>query len=223
MSRAQDVFTDGRTVRAFDAGPALVLVGHLGHIKVTSGRLGACDPIVASREALALGRSVPPGEYPIDVAVLELATGERRVGLARVLLAEREPVWWENAAPEGAHPFDLQPGEAFGYGVGGGIGCFADIVALRAFDRCGEDASHVLASALEETYEPTWSWADIACGNAGENVIVFSSGTGEGFCFSYWGFADDGTLACLVTDFGLCEVEWAVRGGDHHGGSGRSR
>lgn len=210
MSRAQDVFTDGRTVRAFDAGPALVLVGHLGHIKVTSGRLGACDPIVASRGAPALGRTVPPGEYPVDVAVLELAKGERRVGLARVLLAEREPVWWENATPEGADAADLQPGEAFGYGVDGGIGCFADIVALRAFDACGDDASHELTSALEETFEPTWSWADITCCDTGENVIAFSSGTGDGFCFSYWGFADDGTLVCLVTDFGLCAIEYAI-------------
>ena len=213
MGRAQDVFVDGRTVPAFDGGAALVHVGHIGRIRVTSGKLGACDPIVGSRDAWPLGRSVPPGEYPVDVAVLELASGERRVGLARIQLAEREPVVWENAAPEGARLIDLKPGEAFGYGVDAGIGCFADVAALRAFDGYGEDASHELTEALGETYEPTWSWADITCGDAGENVIVFSSGIGEGFYVSYWGFAEDGTLVCLVTDFGLCEVDWSCSRG----------
>jgi hypothetical protein len=207
MSRAQDVFVDGRTVIAHDH-EALVLVGHLGRIRVTSGKLGACDPIVASRDPLPLARDVPPGEYPVEVAVLEFANGERRVGLARVQLAEREPVRWENAAPEGARADDLRPGEAFGYGVDDGIGCSADIVALRAFDECGEGASHELAEALGHAYEPTWSWADLACGDAGENVIAFSSGLGDGFYPSYWGFADDGELVCLVTDFGLCEMHW---------------
>jgi hypothetical protein len=208
VSRAQDVFVDGRRVRAFDRCAALVHVGHLGRIKVTSGKLGACDPIVGSREPWPLDRSIPPGDYPVDVAVLELANGDRRVGLARIQLAEREPVAWENAAPDGARLADLKPGEAFGYGVDAGLGCFADVVALRAFEGYGEQASHQLVDALEETHEPSWSWADITCGDAGENVIAFSSGFGEGFYFSYWGFANDGTLVCLVTDFGLCQVDW---------------
>ena len=210
MSRAQDVFVDGRTVRAVNGGRALVLVGHLGHIQVTSGRLGACDPIVGARDAWPFARSVAPGHYAVDVAVLEFPNAERRVALARVQLAEREPVWWESAAPEGAQPGDLKPGEAYGYCVDGGIGCFADVRALRAFDEWGEHATNELARELEETYEPAWAWADIRCGAAGENVIVFSSGIGDGFYFSYWGFADDGTIVSLVTDFGLCELDWVT-------------
>jgi hypothetical protein len=38
------------------------------------------------------------------------------------------------------------------------------------------------------------------------NIAVFSSGWGDGFYASYWGWSGD-RLACLMTDFGLLRIE----------------
>jgi hypothetical protein len=95
-----------------------------------------------------------------------------------------------------------------GYGVDAGTGWFADVATLRAFDECGEDASDELMAAMDRTYENTWSWADVNCGDSGENIIAFSSGYGDGLYASFWGLDEEGAPVCLVTDFGLCEVAW---------------
>jgi hypothetical protein len=90
-----------------------------------------------------------------------------------------------------------------------GLAASGTFSALRAFDECGEDASEELLQALNRTSQNTWSWADITCGDSGENLIAFSSGWGDGFYASFWGIARDDSIACIVTDFGVCEVDWS--------------
>jgi hypothetical protein len=47
-------------------------------------------------------------------------------------------------------------------------------------------------------------WTDIDCDLKSDlHLIAFSSGAGDGFYASYWGYGDNGEVACLVTDFGL--------------------
>lgn len=43
----------------------------------------------------------------------------------------------------------------------------------------------------------------------GGNIIIFRSGEGDGSYASFFGYAADGSLSCLVTDFGvLHEAQW---------------
>lgn len=41
----------------------------------------------------------------------------------------------------------------------------------------------------------------------GLNVMIFSSGYGDGFYASYWGFDDTGSPVALVTDFRVLDNE----------------
>jgi hypothetical protein len=208
MQSPTDLFEDEREV-ALEDGAAIIERRDLGRIRIVTGQLAACDPFVFARDVAPFAQTVSPGEYPVDASVFVIQpSGDKRVAFARVRISEKPPVRWVNASPKGKTLADLVPGEEFGYGVDAGTGCFADVATLRAFDECGEDASDELMAAMDRTYENTWSWADVTCGDSGENIIAFSSGYGDGFYRSFWGLAEDGMPVCLVTDFGLCEVTW---------------
>jgi uncharacterized protein DUF4241 len=40
----------------------------------------------------------------------------------------------------------------------------------------------------------------------GANILLFTSGWGDGAYPSYWGYAADDALVCLLTDFGVVVV-----------------
>jgi hypothetical protein len=46
-------------------------------------------------------------------------------------------------------------------------------------------------------------WSAVLDPQTGANIVCFRSGEGDGCYASYFGLGSDGTLACLVTDFGL--------------------
>jgi hypothetical protein len=47
-------------------------------------------------------------------------------------------------------------------------------------------------------------WANIVVNHeSGANVIIFSSGWGDGGYASFWGFDQSGNISSLVTDFAL--------------------
>ena len=40
----------------------------------------------------------------------------------------------------------------------------------------------------------------------GANILLFTSGWGDGRYPSYWGYAADGGIVCLLTDFGALDA-----------------
>lgn len=182
---------------------------HIATLKLPTGRIVAGDPVV-DLSTTPLDVAVPPGEYPVIVAIAPLESeGERdeRIACAMVRFSDAQPVRWSNAAPAGEDQSALKEGEVFGYGVDSGIGCFASAEAAEALDaRLGEDeeySDHILAE-MEKNYLHTRDWASIVPDPAtGANVVAFSSGLGDGFYQSFWGYDAEGGVACLVTDFGL--------------------
>ena len=196
--------------RVITRGGARFQRRELGQLQIVSGALAACDPRVSARDAAPFAQRVPPGTYPVDVGLLvRESSGEKRVAFARVKLSGNVPVRWVNALPLGEATPDPESGEAYGYDVDAGVGCFADVTALRAFDECGDDATDEAIASMQKNGEQAWTWADIRCGDDGENVIIFSSGDGDGSYASFWGLDEMGAPAWLVTDFGLFEVAWS--------------
>ncbi len=189
----------------------------IGELVVTSGHLVACDPL-AMPDTSPLADPVPPGRYPVILSVAEWPSGDQRVACALLRLSEHPAVRWEMAAPQGQTLSALTPGETFGYPVDAGTGCFMDADASRALlapvapSAAGKDASDELLDVLDEHEVYTWSWADLTLDNTtGANVIVFSSGWGDGFYSSYWGYDAAGQRVTLVTDFGVLDPSWLAR------------
>ena len=116
-----------------------------------------------------------------------------------ILFSDRKPAAWELAIPSGLDRARLGADPYYAYGVDSATGCFASPEALRGVASGAYDDA--LATALDETYVDTWSWANVACGDGGENIIAFSTGFGDGAYPTYWGLDAAGTITVAMTDF----------------------
>jgi hypothetical protein len=95
----------------------------------------------------------------------------------------------------------LKEGYIFGYPVDTGIGCFMDVDAAAALQRKYDEDPDYFEYLLDDFHADD---LNIPLNPAtGANVIFFSSGWGDGFYASYWGYDAEDTIVCLITDFGL--------------------
>lgn len=208
------------------AGERCTLHVHvLGDLVVTSGHIVACDPLVML-DTHPLAATIPLGRYPVLLSVAAFAHGDQRVAFALLRLSDHAAVRWENAVPQGRSLEALQPGHVYGYPVDAGTGCFMDTDAARALAAPstpttagqegavgeGRDLSEELLKLQEQTYVNTWSWANLVTDpETGANVIAFSSGLGDGFYSSYWGYDAAEERVALMTDFVIVDDSWLMR------------
>jgi hypothetical protein len=187
-------------------------------IALPSGKVIACDGLVIPPKVPAFTTAVPAGRHPVILTIAALPNKDERVAYATIRFGEREPVKWEPALQPGNDPKTLKPGEAFMYGVDAGTGCFMDPAALAAYEtQFSRDHSFndKMIKELERNEHTTWSWGDLVMDpTSGANLVMFSSGFGDGAYASYFGLAADGAAACLVTDFQVVDEKAAPwRGG----------
>lgn len=204
-----DAFTAGHTAQV--RGRPLTFQHRLiGTFKLPSGQLVACDPFWCDEEyAWPFARQVPPGEYPLHLAIARFRNGDERVAFARLTFSREPAVRWEMAVAEAHEVETLRRGEILGYPVDAGTGAFMDAQAWRAFTerrQRGEEAFYdSLDAELDRTYAPTRSWLLMDAGPG--SVALFSSGFGDGHYATYWGFDARGNLVAALTDFYV--VHWA--------------
>jgi hypothetical protein len=131
-------------VRAFRDGErfgdATMRVLEVDHLVLPTGRIVACDPSYLTTrpaEQSAYTRPVPPGRYPVLLALLARdgfrADNPNRgcVACAALRFQETPVERWEMALRPGWDLSTLKPGFLFGYGVDGGNGCFVDECAVK--------------------------------------------------------------------------------------------
>jgi hypothetical protein len=193
----------------------------VGDLIAPTGRIVACDPF-ACANAPAFAHEVPPGQYSVLVALAQFAgNGDERIAGAMLQLRDAAPVRWEPAA--WVRDADLANAEtdqeegatgraslADAYGVDSGFGAFMDEAAIEALleHRDAEDDDHYLQGRLESLGPVGGAeWFDIPLDEeAGANILLFTSGWGDGAYPSYWGYAANGGLVCLLTDFSVFDA-----------------
>ncbi|HYE15685.1 MAG TPA: DUF4241 domain-containing protein [Pyrinomonadaceae bacterium] len=204
------LFEDGRVVESADFGRVTLKVHAAGELVLTTGRVAAFDP-ATSPETEAFAEALPPGRYPVVLSVAHFEDGDQRVAGAMLKVGEGAATKWEMALLPGQDVSELGEGEVFGYAVDSATGCFADEeAAARYLDAIEADEEFFdrVGDLLDETYVDTWSWASVEFDPAtGLNMIVFSTGMGDGLYASYLGRDDSGAVMSLVTDFALFEHE----------------
>lgn len=188
----------------------------IGKLIVKSGRICAADPFVALSDMKPFDQDVPSGEFAVRLAVGFHPAGEvkdNRVSFARVDFSNAAVVRWSLAVIDGQDIGSLKEGEIFGYGVDAGTGSFFD-------PRAGQSAN-----ALHDADPNAWeAWQTEGEANGPKvigpysfvlmqpmgdtNVAMFSSGWGDGFYSSWFGFDAEGKVAALVTDFNT--IDWAT-------------
>jgi hypothetical protein len=181
-----------------------------GKLHLPSGRIIACDPFV-NMDRPPFTVTVPPGEYPVRLALVEGGNDDRRVAFARLAISPGPVVRWEMALVAGQDPTALKDGEIFGYPVDAGTGSFVDAdTAADAWPKmtADEDIAQGWTTQGDKIGAgrgtPTFL-LDVDMGPG--NIIMFTSGWGDGFYASWFGYDAQGKVAALVTDFNI--VDWS--------------
>jgi hypothetical protein len=128
----------------------------------------------------------------------------------RVRFGDAPVANWVIATTTDQNPDDLPPFQIYGYGVDVGMGSFADTSGLVAvFQQFNEQGKTLYEEFYFERILPAYQATDRRAADillnpsTGANLVVCSSGHGDGFYASYWGLDGKGKPVCLVTDFGL--------------------
>jgi hypothetical protein len=172
----------------------------IGKMILPTGRVIAVDPSVFDGYEHPFLQEVSPGEYPAFLTIVHYKSKDQRVAFATIEFKNELPVRWELAVPRG----NIKQGKFFGYSVDSGIGCFMDEETANKYKSLAEDEGFFdkLSTDLENTYVPTWSYSNTVINeDNGGNIILFSSGMGDGTYPSYFGINSKGEICCLVTDF----------------------
>ncbi len=186
-------------------GPITFQTQSLGYLKVLSGLIVACDPLVCF-EVQPFPVAVPRGWHQVQLAIARFSNGDERVAFARLRLAEKSLAQrWEMACPSDQKTSELGEDEYFGYGVDSGTGCFMDPDALRLLnERMDQEENYfnVITDGLDQHQKNTWTWFEF-CPMPGhdDNIVCFSSGFGDGLYPSFFGYDRDDSPTDLVTDF----------------------
>ncbi len=187
----------------------VIKIVELGKLDVPSGSIVGCDPVVMPERA-PYTRRVKPGTYPIEAAIAVIPGGDERIAFAKLTFTDAPVVRWELAVVGTQDPATLSDGRFFGYSVDAGIGGFMDaeirdryVAMVARFENENAGKSYYdgfLDERMEATYQNTRSWLSLPV-QGGGNVIMFSSGFGDGAFPSYFGIAENDEASCLITDF----------------------
>lgn len=170
-----------------------------GVLLAPTGRLVAADPGLLGEGLAPFAATIQPGRYPVTIAGFD--NGARFVVAGCRVSVRDEPVAvWEEALRVGEEP--SAEGKFYATGVDSGTLAFLDASALPG-----------LVEAAEEGWdEPRGVWDDIVAAlDAGPtaeladprtdtNMIMFSSGWGDGAYPVWLGRNDDGEVVCFVAD-----------------------
>ncbi|MET8909023.1 DUF4241 domain-containing protein [Micromonospora sp. NPDC004551] len=191
-SRAADLFRPGTRHLLATGETAVSEIVPGGVLRLPTGRLTAADPgWVTRRWPDGVGPftvTVPPGAYPLTLALLD-----GRVAAARLTLADRPVTSWDLALRAGEDPATLAPGYFFGVGV--------DTGTMALFDEAAHDAVGRLADTDPLNFDvedsDTLEHRDVV---PGANVIAFLTGFGDGEYPVWIGRTRDGIVGCFVVD-----------------------
>lgn len=184
-----------------------------GSVNLPSGRISAADPFIALSDAKPFAQPVPKGTFPVRLAVADFPSGGLRIAFARVDFSDEPIARWSLAVPEGQNIATLKDDEIFGYGVDAGTGSFFDPLASKEAARLLDDNPDAWEDWQTEgeangpkTIGPYMFLLDLKLGES--NAIMFSSGWGDGFYASWFGYDANGNVAALITDFAT--IDWST-------------
>jgi len=176
----------------------------VGPVTAPSGRIVGCDPLTDAEAAPPFIATVPPGRYELRAWVAAIHRGasgsDVRTAALQLVVSGHPTVRWELALTEGQNPAELGSDGFFGYPVDAGVGTLADVVAVRAlaewdFDRLDDV---YIPAQVPPAPAPVDAITDES---TGANVIIVSSGWGDGVYPTFVGRAADGQVTAFVTDF----------------------
>lgn len=185
-------------------GEGVTKTVHLGVINISSGQVVACDPLVLG-DIKPFSVKIIPGEYPILLSIIHFTNDDERIGAAMIKFKDDHVVRWKMALKEEQDITTLQDCEIFGYPVDTGVGCFMDYQTALKYKEIIVDNPQYderILEAMKMNYADTRDWTNYQI-DPSSNIVTFSTGLGDGYYASYWGYNDKNEICCLVSDFDL--------------------
>lgn len=175
----------------------------LGEVTVSSGQIVACDPFVFI-EAKPFIRTVPKGRFPVRIAVMRSQRFGDRIAFARVEFSQAPVVTWERALVPGQDPAKLGKSEYYGFPVDAGTGAFLDPAIGKEIEALSTSEAEILYDDWIRQGESHGKEHGLPYSlpvtRGGHAFVLFSSGWGDGAYPSWFGLAEDGSVATLLTD-----------------------
>lgn len=162
----------------------------IGTLHLPTGEIVADDGLIPSTASFA--QKVKPGSYPV-VLSLALTNHGLHAACAMLRFSDTMPKMFKPAIAA-----DKGGSQEHEYWVDTGRGCFADLEAMKTLLVAPEQYERL----EQEATKPDIEWVDFRVSNSC-NIIVFSSGEGDGVYPSYFGYDADENIVCLATDFGI--------------------
>ena len=192
----------------------------IGNLSLPSGQIVAGDPFYVD-DILPFSIQVKPGKYPLSLCIAQIEEDHYRVALAVIRFSDKLPEKWILAVTEGTEEEELRElaeDEFLGYPVDAGLSSFQDVVVCQKFNKAmneffekypdGNYYNDVLAdefAALSGKHPNSREIGDwnihYPTNNPDENIIMFSSGWGDGMYPCYWGLDKNKQPLALITDF----------------------
>ncbi|MFD3939726.1 DUF4241 domain-containing protein [Streptomyces sp. NPDC058611] len=168
-----------------------------GSVRVPSGMLAVSCPQSWDEEP-RITVAVPPGTYPVEAAVAEIAYGGEayeELMAVRLRIGDAPVAAWEMALGPGDDTLRLRAGEVFGFGTDAAMGAFGDAGRwrdlrdlLKRANRPGSpEADHLADSA---------AGAHIDGGDLGADLAVFYT-AGDGVYPVWVGRSAAGEIVCV--------------------------
>lgn len=193
---------------------------HVGDVNLPTGKIIIADPFF-SMEQHPFTRAVEPDKYPVFIYMAEIDELHHRIAYAKIKFRPEEPARWVLAITDDLTDEelkDLGEDEFYGFPVESGLACFLDeetnteftskIDALLEKNPESNYYDDVLAeefrkySGKNNFSRELGDWNDHhPNADSDNNVIMFSSGWGDGYYPAYWGLNDNGDAVELVIDF----------------------
>jgi hypothetical protein len=178
-----------------DVGVAEVVPA--GVLRLPTGRLVAADPgwLPSWRQdhIAPFTATVPPGTYPLTLALLRFPQ-DLRVAAARVTIIDEPVTAWDMALRAGQDPATLRAGHFFDVGVDDATMVLFDAVALAAMGRLA--SADPTAFDIQRADRPV-ERAEVI---PGSNAIAFSTGWGDGGYPVWIGRINSGAVSCFIVD-----------------------
>ncbi|HEX2145628.1 MAG TPA: DUF4241 domain-containing protein [Glycomyces sp.] len=200
------ILEPGSTFDGWGESTGVVEPFELDKVVLPTGRIVGCDPLV-NPGADPYTIAVEPGSYPLVAWVAVFSKGgaeqDRRVAALELRVSDKPTTTWEMAVADPESKIsELGDDEYFGYGVDAGCGTLADEAALSPLGEWDYDRTEEVLIDETDWEGPVPGRADAVTDPAtGANVILVSSGWGDGSYPTFIGRDADGAVTRFVTDF----------------------
>jgi hypothetical protein len=175
----------------------------IGKLKVSSGRVIACDPMLLEEYGIPFTQVFPTGDFPVQLSIAILDAGES-IAFARIKFSDAPVARWEFALLPKQSPIKLASEEPYTYIVDNGVAGFMDHETKKTLDSLPEGLNNIYPE-MQKHFHNNWRYTMYDVGK--HNLAAFTPGFyGDGRYTTYIGFDSSGKPCRLVTDFNVLEV-----------------